>query len=81
MLAMIAALVIKERALLASSFDAVFWACLALNIGSMVIGLLIAKLSNLNLTDSLTLGIEVGIQNASLAILIAISFLNNLSCT
>jgi BASS family bile acid:Na+ symporter len=51
MLAMIAALVIKERALLASSFDAVFWACLALNIGSMVIGLLIAKLSNLNLTD------------------------------
>ncbi len=76
MLAMIAALVIKERALLASSFDAVFWACLALNIGSMVIGLLIAKLSNLNLTDSLTLGIEVGIQNASLAILIAISFLN-----
>ncbi|MGY8838358.1 MAG: bile acid:sodium symporter family protein [Enterobacterales bacterium] len=76
MLMMIAALVIKERDLLVSSFNDVFWACIALNIGSMVVGWLIAKCSKLNLTDSLTLSIEVGIQNASLAILIAISFLN-----
>ncbi|GAA67985.1 bile acid:sodium symporter family protein [Pseudoalteromonas sp. BSi20429] len=76
MLMMIAALVIKERDLLVSSFSDVFWACIALNIGSMVVGWLIAKCSKLNLTDSLTLSIEVGIQNASLAILIAISFLN-----
>ena len=76
MLMMIAALVIKERDLLVSSFNNVFWACIALNIGSMVVGWLIAKCSKLNLTDSLTLSIEVGIQNASLAILIAISFLN-----
>ncbi|WP_024592417.1 MULTISPECIES: bile acid:sodium symporter family protein [unclassified Pseudoalteromonas] len=76
MLMMIAALVIKERDLLVSSFNDVFWACIALNIGSMVVGWFIAKCSKLNLTDSLTLSIEVGIQNASLAILIAISFLN-----
>lgn len=76
MLMMIAALVIKERDLLVNSFNDVFWACIALNIGSMVVGWLIAKCSKLNLTDSLTLSIEVGIQNASLAILIAISFLN-----
>ncbi len=76
MLMMIAALVIKERDLLVSSFNNVFWACIALNIGSMVVGWLIATCSKLNLTDSLTLSIEVGIQNASLAILIAISFLN-----
>ncbi|GAA59108.1 bile acid:Na+ symporter, BASS family [Pseudoalteromonas sp. BSi20652] len=76
MLAMIAALVIKERNLLVSSFNDVFWACIALNIGSMMLGWLIAKSSKLDLTDSLTLSIEVGIQNASLAILIAISFLN-----
>lgn len=76
MLMMIAALVIKERDLLVSSFNDVFWACIVLNIGSMVVGWLIAKCSKLNLTDSLTLSIEVGIQNASLAILIAISFLN-----
>ncbi len=76
MLMMIAALVIKERDLLVSSFNDVFWACLALNIGSMVVGWFIAKLSRFDVTDSLTLSIEVGIQNASLAILIAISFLN-----
>jgi BASS family bile acid:Na+ symporter len=76
MLMMIAALVIKERDLLVSSFNDVFWACIALNIGSMVVGWFIAELSRFDVTDSLTLSIEVGIQNASLAILIAISFLN-----
>lgn len=76
MIVMIIALVIKERALLVSSFEQVFFACLALNLGSIIMGLLLAKSFKLNLIDSVTLSIEVGIQNATLAILIAISFLD-----
>lgn len=76
MVAMITALVIKERSLLVSSFDQVFFACLALNLLSIVIGLLLARTFNLSFIDAITLAIEVGIQNATLAILIAISFLN-----
>lgn len=76
MILMIIALVIKERALLVSSFEQVFFACLALNLFSIIMGLLLAKTFSLNFIDSITLSIEVGIQNATLAILIAISFLD-----
>lgn len=76
MIAMIIALVIKERELLISSFDQVFFACLALNLISIVMGLLLAKTFSLSFIDAVTLAIEVGIQNATLAILIAISFLD-----
>ena len=76
MIAMIIALVIKERDLLATSFDQVFFACLALNLISIVMGLLLAKMFSLTFIDAITLAIEVGIQNATLAILIAISFLD-----
>ncbi|XQW84979.1 bile acid:sodium symporter family protein [Thalassotalea piscium] len=76
MVLMILALVIKEIDLLVASFDQVFFACLALNLLSIVIGLLLAKVCNLTFVDAITLAIEVGIQNATLAILIAISFLN-----
>lgn len=76
MILMIIALVIKERALLVSSFEQVFFACLALNLFSIIMGLLLAKTFSLNFIDSVTLSIEVGIQNATLAILIAISFLD-----
>jgi len=76
MILMIIALVIKERALLVSSFEQVFFACLALNLCSIIMGLLLAKTFRLNFIDSITLSIEVGIQNATLAILIAISFLD-----
>lgn len=76
MVAMIIALVIKERELLLTSFDQVFFACLALNLISIVMGLLLAKTFSLSFIDAITLAIEVGIQNATLAILIAISFLN-----
>ena len=76
MVAMIIALVIKERSLLISSFEQVFFACLALNFLTVLMGLLMAKMCSLSFTDALTLAIEVGIQNATLAILIAISFLD-----
>jgi BASS family bile acid:Na+ symporter len=76
MITMIIALVIKERDLIITSFDQVFFACLALNFVSIAIGLLLAKIGGLTFSDAMTLAIEVGIQNATLAILIAISFLN-----
>jgi BASS family bile acid:Na+ symporter len=41
-----------------------------------VIGLLLAKMFSLPFIDAVTLAIEVGIKNATLAKLIAISFLN-----
>lgn len=77
MLAMIAGLMFKERALLASSFEQVFLASLALNILSLAMGILLAKMSALSFKDAITLAIEVGIQNATLAMLIAISFLQS----
>ncbi len=73
---MIVVLVIKERELLLSSFGQVFWACIALNVSSIVMGLLLAKTFSLSFIDAITLAIEVGIQNATLAIFIAVSFLD-----
>jgi len=77
MVMMIIAIVIQERSALASSFEQVFFACLALNLVSMLMGIIMAKVFKLSLIDTTTLAIEVGIQNATLAILIAISFLNS----
>ncbi|MDO6620050.1 MULTISPECIES: bile acid:sodium symporter family protein [unclassified Shewanella] len=76
MLTMIIALIIKERELLLESFEQVFLASISLNILSVMMGLLLARLCSLSIIDGLTLGIEVGMQNAALAILIAISFLH-----
>lgn len=75
MLSMIVALVIKEWQLLLDSLEQVFLACIALNFISILIGALLGKSAQLSDRDSVTLGIEVGIQNATLAIFIAITFL------
>ncbi|XOV79682.1 MAG: bile acid:sodium symporter family protein [Aestuariibacter sp.] len=77
MIAMIIAVVIQERATLVDYFQQVFLAALLLNLGSIALGVLIAKLAGLDRRDQTTLGIEVGIQNASLAILIAVTYLHN----
>lgn len=77
MIAMIVGILIKERATLMSSLEQVFFASLALNISAILLGLFLAKIFSLNHTDAVTLGIEVGIQNAALALLICISFLNS----
>ena len=58
-------------------FGKVFWATLSLNLGSIVVGIILGKVSGLAVRDQITLGIEVGIQNASMAMLIAITFLSN----
>jgi BASS family bile acid:Na+ symporter len=48
----------------------------SLNISSMIIGFVIAKFFKLNSSQSTTIGIEVGIQNGTLAILIATTILH-----
>lgn len=74
-LCMIVAILIQERDVLVTSFSQVFWATLALNLLSVGAGLFLAKVFKLRNIDGVTLGIEVGIQNASMAMLIAITFL------
>ena len=77
MLVMIIAILIQERATLASSFQQVFWATLALNLASILVGVILSKIFGLSARDTITLGIEVGIQNASMAMLIAVTFLQS----
>ena len=76
MIGMIIAILIQEHELLVASFQQMFFGALLLNLGAITTGIVLSKIFNLNITDTFTLGIEVGIQNASMAMLIAVSFLN-----
>jgi len=49
---------------------------LALNLGTMALGLLTARLLRLDLADSVAISMEAGLQNAALAIFIATSLLD-----
>ena len=75
MLLMIIGVLVSERDNLATSFESAFLVCLALNLFSVLLGLVLAKISALAFKDSLTLAIEIGVQNAALAMLICITFL------
>lgn len=72
---MIVAISIEERNTLISSFSSVFMATLALNLFAIGVGLALGWINKLPAIDGVTLGIEVGIQNAAMAILIAVSIL------
>lgn len=76
MLLMIVGVLVSERQNLASSFESAFLVCVTLNLLSVLLGLGLSKVSNLAFKDSLTLAIEIGVQNAALAMLICISFLD-----
>ena len=77
MLAMIVGVLVSERDSLLSSFKAAFLVCLTLNFLSVLLGLALAKLTALSLKDAVTLSIEVGVQNAALAMLVCITFLQS----
>lgn len=72
---MIAIIAYKEREILWEAFPSIFMVTLSLNIIATALGMMFAKLSRLNVQDALTIGIEVGTQNATVAILIAVTFL------
>jgi BASS family bile acid:Na+ symporter len=72
---MIALIVIQEWDTLLASLATLLPSALTLTIGAVFMGYGIGKTFKEPLVNALTLGIEVGIQNATLAIIIAISFL------
>ena len=76
MVIMIIAIMIQERENLVESFSQLFFVCLCLNLLTIFAGLGLAKWQKLTPRDAITLGIEIGIQNATLAILIALTFLS-----
>lgn len=76
MVVMIIAIMIQERANLVENFSQLFLVCLSLNLLTIFAGLGLAKWQKLSPRDGITLGIEIGIQNATLAILIALTFLS-----
>jgi BASS family bile acid:Na+ symporter len=61
--------------MLLASFPSVFISMFTLNIIATIMGVVLAKITKLSHKDGLTLGIEIGTQNATMAILIAVSFL------
>lgn len=65
----------KERAVIQLAFPDIFFYALILNLSATLLGVIIAKLGKLNSKDGITLGIEIGTQNGTMAILIALSFI------
>ena len=73
----IVGLVIKERANVPAYFAEAGLITLALNVATMGVGFLTAKLLTLNEKESVSISIESGIQNGTLAIVIASEILGN----
>jgi len=75
MSAMIVGVMIQEKDLIVSAYSQMTLAALLLSLSAVAIGLLLGKTCRFNDRDSLTLSIEVGLQNASMAILIAVNLI------
>ena len=71
------AAILSEKDDLPEMFKRVGIAALALNVTTMLLGFLTSRLTKLDLPQSITISIESGIQNGTLAIVIATSILNN----
>jgi BASS family bile acid:Na+ symporter len=75
MLLLIVKISFDEREMLVEGFPDLYLFTIGLNLSATLLGMVLAKLFLLNQKDRITLGIEVGTQNATLAILIAVSFI------
>jgi BASS family bile acid:Na+ symporter len=73
----IVAAVLKEKEVLFANFKLIGSVTFALNVITMGIGFITAKLLALGIKQRITISIESGIQNGTLAIAIAITILNN----
>ncbi len=69
----ITAAIIKERATLASAFQAVGLAALTFNLSSMAIGYFVPRLARLPRRQATAISMEIGIHNGTLAIAVASS--------
>jgi bile acid:Na+ symporter, BASS family len=75
----IAGAVLKERALLLDYLQLVGLSTASLNVLTMAVGYFSSRLFRLNRAQSITISIESGIQNGTLGIIIATTFLHNSS--
>lgn len=73
----IAGIVIKNKATMPGYFADVGLAALVLNLSCMALGYFLAKAAQLNEAQSKAIGIEVGFQNGTTALLIALTLLGN----
>lgn len=77
LLVVIIGLVLKEKANIIPYFKMSLGIVLVLNLGTMLLGYLTAKAIKLSFKQSITIAIESGNQNGTLAMTIAISLLGN----
>jgi BASS family bile acid:Na+ symporter len=73
----IAGAILKEKSNVITYFQVVGFAALAFNVLSMVIGYFLPILMNIQRKQAISIGMEIGIHNGTLAIYIALSVLNN----
>jgi BASS family bile acid:Na+ symporter len=73
---MIAAITYQERTTFLTSFVLLSEAVISLNLLAIGTGLLLGLMFKLVKRDTVTLGIEVGVQNSAMAMLISITFLD-----
>jgi BASS family bile acid:Na+ symporter len=73
---MIAAITYQERTAFLTSFVLLSEAVISLNLMAIGTGLLLGLMFKLVKRDTVTLGIEVGVQNSAMAMLISITFLD-----
>jgi BASS family bile acid:Na+ symporter len=67
----VAATVIKERAIVLGSLEAVGLAALAFNLVSILVGYVVPRLAKIEKRQAIAIGMEIGIHNGTLAIAIA----------
>ncbi len=77
MIALVIGVSISERETLPAALVEIGPGVLALNLLAVTVGLTLARMFRLGRRESVTLAIEVGIQNSSLAILIALSVIQS----
>ena len=77
LLAVIMVLVYTERATIGEMLFKVGPAALTLGCSAIGLGYLLGRACGLELRDAITVGMEVGVQNATLAIVIALTLLNS----
>lgn len=77
LLLIIALILLKNQDQLAHFFVQAGWATLLLNLSALLIGYGLAQLVKLNSAQATTIGFEVGIQNGSLALVVAGTLIGN----
>lgn len=74
--AIVVAAFIGQREAMVTHFASIGPFVIALNLGTMALGMMTARLLGLDLPDAIAITLEAGLQNAALAIFIATSLLN-----